>query len=35
MDCKKIKIKINDSINAKFDVKSPTNSIPKGKNTFL
>lgn len=27
--------KINDSINTKFDVKSPINSIPEGKNTFL
>lgn len=27
--------KINDSINVKFDVKSPINSIPEGKNAFL
>lgn len=27
--------KINDSINIKFDVKSPINSISEGKNTFL
>lgn len=27
--------KINDSINVKFDVKSPISSIPEGKNAFL